>query len=78
MPATLSPWTRLDQQFEAAERAAGANAEVRPVTVDDDILTRPASKMSTTVHNYRGHLRGKGLGRVPAPNTINGWVETLS
>lgn len=63
--------------MEAAERAAGANAEFRPVTVDGDIVTRPASGVSDTVHSYLGHLRGQGLRCVPEPLTICDGVETL-
>ena len=34
--------------MEAAERAAGANAEFRPVMIDNDIVTRPAADVSET------------------------------
>jgi len=63
--------------MEAAERAAGANAEFRPVVIDNDVVTRPASEVSETVHSYLAHLRGKGLGCVPEPITIRDGVETL-
>ena len=65
------------EAMEAAERAAGANAEVRPVTIDNDIVTRPASEVSETVHSYLSHVRGKGLRCVPEPITIRDGVETL-
>ena len=65
------------EAIEAAERAAGANAEFRPVMIDDDVVTRPASEVSETVHSYLAHLRGKGLGCVPEPITIRDGVETL-
>jgi hypothetical protein len=36
------------EAMEAAERAAGANAEFRPVVIDNDVVTRPASEVSET------------------------------
>jgi aminoglycoside phosphotransferase (APT) family kinase protein len=63
--------------MEAVARAAGANARFRPVTIDGDVVTRPASAGTGTVHDYLRHLRGKGVAGVPEPLTIRDGVETL-
>jgi hypothetical protein len=63
--------------MEAVARAASANAEFRSVMIDNDVVTRPASEVSETVHSYLRHLRGEGLVCVPEPTTIRNGVETL-
>ena len=63
--------------MEAVSRAAAVNAAFRPVTIDDDVVTRPASEASQTVHSYLRHLRGQGLRRVPEPLAIRNGRETL-
>jgi Phosphotransferase enzyme family len=63
--------------MDAAARAASANAEFRPVMIDNDVVTRPASDVSETVHSYLGYLRGKGLVCLPEPITIHDGLETL-
>jgi hypothetical protein len=65
------------EAMEALGRAAGANAEYRAVTVNGDIVTRPASEASETVHSYLRHLRSKGVRCVPKPVAIGRGVETL-
>ena len=65
------------EAMDAVGRAAIANSEFRPVTVEGDVVTRPASPVTETVHGYLRHLRGKGLRCVPEPLTIAGGVETL-
>lgn len=63
--------------MEVAGRAADANARFRPVMIDGDVVTRPASEVSETVHSYLTHLRAKGLDCVPEPLAIRDGVETL-
>ena len=63
--------------METAARAARANAKFRPVMIDTDVVTRPASEVSETAHSYLAHLRVKGLGCVPQPIAIRDGVETL-
>lgn len=59
----------------ATDRAAEANAEFRPVTIEGQIVTRPASAESEIVHGFLRHLRGKGLECVPEPIGILGDLE---
>lgn len=65
------------EAMEAVGRAADANTAFRPVRIDGDTVSRPASDVSETVHDYLRHLRGKGLRCVPDPLTIRDGVETL-
>ncbi|MDQ2740559.1 MAG: hypothetical protein M3Y35_18505, partial [Actinomycetota bacterium] len=55
----------------AARSAEAVNAEARPVTISGNVVTRPASSTSGTVHAFLGHLRGKGLICVPEPLGID-------
>ncbi|WP_232847847.1 phosphotransferase [Occultella kanbiaonis] len=66
------------EAMDAAGRAAETNADFRPVTVGNGIVTRPASEVSDTAHSYLTHLRGKGLRCVPDPLSVRDGVETLS
>jgi len=61
----------------AAERAAEVNARLRPVTIDGEVVTRPATPATATVHAYLRHLRDAGLTSVPEPLSLTGAVETL-
>ena len=63
--------------MDAVDRAAAANAEFRPVSIDEDVVTRPASPMSPTIHSFLRHLRDRGLRCVPEPLALSGDVETL-
>jgi hypothetical protein len=63
--------------MEAVGRATLANARSRPVVVDGDLVTRPASEASDTVFSYLRHLRDKGLRCVPEPIALGDEVETL-
>lgn len=68
----------MDDPLAAARRAEEVNAEIRPVTIDGQVVTRPASAISATVHDYLRHLRGKGLDCVPQPLDLRDGVETLA
>lgn len=62
----------------ARDRAADTNAEFRPVSIADGIVTRTASAHTATVHAFLRHLRGQGLEDVvPEPLSNDGKTETL-
>lgn len=63
--------------MEAVGPAADVNTAFRPVTIDGDVVTRPVSAVTETVHSYLRHLRGSGLRLLPEPLTISNGVETL-
>jgi Ser/Thr protein kinase RdoA (MazF antagonist) len=50
---------------------------LRPISVKDGVVTRPASSWTPTVHAFLRHLRGQGLTCVPEPIAIDGEVERL-
>jgi hypothetical protein len=50
---------------------------LRPVSIKDGIVTRPASSWSPTVHAFLRYLRGQGLTCVPEPIAVDGSVERL-
>jgi hypothetical protein len=50
---------------------------LRPVSISDGVVTRPASAWSPTVHAFLRYLRGRGLTCVPEPISIEGDVERL-
>lgn len=50
---------------------------LRPVSIKDGIVTRPASSWSPTVHAFLRYLRGQGLRCVPEPIAVDGEVERL-
>jgi hypothetical protein len=58
------------EAMDAVDRAAAANAEHRPVTITGDVVTRPASAVTATVHDYLRHVRAKGLPFVPLPRAL--------
>ena len=62
---------------EVRERAAEINEEVRPVTIEADVVTRPASTASPTVHEFLRHLRAKGLNSVQQPISLGEESEQL-
>ncbi len=71
----------MDDATEAmkrADRAAEVNAEMRPVTIADEVVTRPASAVTETVHDLLRHLRNKGLTCVPDPIDVVDGVERLT
>jgi Ser/Thr protein kinase RdoA (MazF antagonist) len=62
----------------ARGRAADTNAEFRPVSIADGIVTRPAAAHTATVHAFLEHLRRQGLDDVvPEPLSNDGMTETL-
>ncbi|MGZ0150381.1 phosphotransferase [Kribbella sp. WER1] len=62
----------------ARDRAADTNAEFRPVSIADGVVTRPASAHTSTVHAFLRHLRAQGLEDVvPEPLSNDGKTETL-
>lgn len=54
-----------------------ANSAHRPVTIENDIVTRSASTASATVFGFLEHLRGRGLRCVPEPLDLAGGLERL-
>jgi hypothetical protein len=64
-------------RFDAADRAAEANARHRPVVVGPDVVSRPAGLGTETVHSFLRHLRAKGLDCVPEPLDVHGGIERL-
>jgi len=50
---------------------------LRPVTIRDGVVSRPAATWSPTVHAFLRHLRAQGLTCVPEPLGIEGDVERL-
>ena len=50
---------------------------LRPVTIVDGVVTRPAAAWSPTVHALLRHLRAQGLTCVPEPIGVEGDVERL-
>jgi aminoglycoside phosphotransferase (APT) family kinase protein len=51
--------------------------ELRPVRVEDGVVTRPAAAWSETVHSFLRHLRSQGLTCVPEPLEVVDGVERL-
>jgi Phosphotransferase enzyme family len=64
---------RVDDPLDALDRAAEANARFRPVEIANDVVTRPATDATPTVHNLLRHLRD----RVPEPLGIEAGRERL-
>jgi aminoglycoside phosphotransferase (APT) family kinase protein len=50
---------------------------LRPISIVDGVVTRPASAWSPTVHAFLRYLGGQGLTSVPEPISIEGEVERL-
>jgi hypothetical protein len=50
---------------------------LRPINIEDGVVTRPASAASPTVHAFLRHLRARGLTCVPEPIGIADGVERL-
>ncbi len=50
---------------------------LRPISVNDGVVTRPAAAWSPTVHPFLRYLRGQGLTCVPEPLLIEGGVGRL-
>lgn len=67
----------MDHPWEAADRAADANALHRPVVVGTEVVSRPSGPGTETVHQLLRHLRAKGLESVPEPLGVEGGIEQL-
>lgn len=65
------------ENMAARDRAAEVNADARPVIIDEDVVSRPASQTTSTVHGLLRHIRAQGLDCVPEPLGIHGDVEKL-
>ncbi len=61
----------------ARDRAEQVNREARPVGIDGDVVSRPVTASTTTVHSFLRHLRAQGLDCVPEPLDVRDGVETL-
>ena len=66
------------KNMAARDRAGEVNAGARPVSIDGEVVSRPVSRTTTTVHSFLRHIRAQGLECVAEPLGINGDVETLS
>ncbi len=62
---------------DAGGRAERANRDARPVHIDGDVVTRPSTPATSTVHSLLRHLRDQGLDCVPEPLDDRDGVETL-
>jgi len=67
----------VSDAVEAARRAEEANASARPVAIRGDVVSRPASNGTNTVHGFLRHLRSRGVVGVPEPLGVHDGVETL-
>jgi hypothetical protein len=67
----------VDDPLDAVDRAAEANARFRPVEIDHDTVTRPATHGTPSVHALLRHLRSRGVVGIPEPLGIQGGRESL-
>jgi aminoglycoside phosphotransferase (APT) family kinase protein len=67
----------MEDALEAGRRAEQANRDARPVHIDGEIVVRPSTPATPTVHSLLRHLRGQGLDCVPEPLDDRDGVETL-
>ena len=51
--------------------------DLRPVTIEAGVVTRPSAPWSATVHSFLQHLRDQGVEAVPQPLGIDGDTERL-
>ena len=65
------------ENMAVRDRAAEVNADARSVSIDEDVVSRPASQATSTVHSLLRHIRSQGLDCVPEPLDIDGDVERL-
>ena len=65
------------QALEAAGRAAEVNADTRPVSIEGNMVNRPAGLTTTTVHSLLRHIRSQGFDCVPEPLGSHGGEEKL-
>ena len=59
------------------DASSDALDDLRPVTIEDGVVTRPAGPWSSTVHDLLRHLRDQGLTCVPEPLEVADGVERL-
>lgn len=52
--------------------------DLRPIRIEGEVVTRPSSSASATVHAYLAHLRAQGIREVPEPLGVDGDTERLS
>jgi Phosphotransferase enzyme family len=71
-PATYSRYGRA-----VAPTDDDVTSALRPVRIEDGVVTRPAAAWSPTVHAFLRHLRDQGLTCVPEPISVEGDVERL-
>ena len=67
----------MDDWRAAVGRAQQANERHRPVDVGTEVVTRPASPATATVHSLLRHFRDKGLECVPDPLELRDGIEKL-
>jgi hypothetical protein len=63
--------------LDAIDRAAVANAEFHPVHIVGDVVLRPATDATATVHSLLEHLRARGVRGIPEPLGVDGGTERL-
>lgn len=68
----------MSDAFEVGDRAELANRDARPVSITGNIVSRPASPSTSTIHGLLRHLRDRGLIGVPEPLGVEAGVETLT
>jgi aminoglycoside phosphotransferase (APT) family kinase protein len=67
----------MSEELDAAERAAKANREARPVSLEGETVVRPAATNAATIHDFLHHLRGEGILGVPELLHLGEGTETL-
>jgi hypothetical protein len=68
----------VEDPLDAVDRAAEANARFRPVDIDSEVVSRPATEATPTIHRVLRHLREIGLVGVPEPLGVEGGRERLA
>lgn len=60
----------MNDALQAAGRAAEANRNARPVSIENGVVTRPSSAASPTIHAFLHFLRSQRADLVPEPLTL--------
>ena len=68
---------RVSEDPDAVDRAAEANRRFRPVDIVDDVVRRPVTEATATVHALLRHLRASGIEGVPEPLGVTDGREQL-
>jgi phosphotransferase family enzyme len=68
----------VDEPLDPLDRAAEANERFRPVEIDGEVVTRPASPATPTIHRVLRHLRSLEVPGVPEPLGVEDGRERLA